>query len=155
MYTTLYLVRSNFTFIFGILVYEVLQGILSVLGFVLFFSPVLFFHSRVIGVCPVTTDWILASVCVLHVILFTRRHPAHPVSMLILHPVPVKERYKLCGHKTTTRDTINTAVPWYIVMREVDNAMPCHCTGYDRHTICTPATQIRSTKYIEREMATS
>ena len=34
------------------------------------------------------------------VFLSTRRHPAHPVSVLILH---ILERYKLCGHKPTTQ----------------------------------------------------
>ena len=74
--------------------------------------------------------------CVLHIKpLVSRRHPAHLVFVLILHP----SEMQICGHKTTMRR-------YYIVMqyvKGVDNAMPCHLTGYDRHIIRTPATQIR------------
>ena len=43
-------------------------------------------------------------VCTVHIkpfFLCTGRHPAHPVSTLILHPREIRE-YKLCGHKSTT-----------------------------------------------------
>ena len=70
--------------------------------------------------------------CVLHIKpLVSRRHPAHLVFVLILHP----SEMQICGHKTTMRR-------YYIVMqyvKGVDNAMPCHLTGYDRHIIRTPA----------------
>ena len=43
---------------------------------------------------------------------------------------PVIESYKLCGHKTTPQRS-------YIVVigTRVDNAMPSHHTGYERHDI--------------------
>ena len=50
------------------------------------------------------------------------------------------ERYKLCGNKTTPqqRQTLPGALLvtryWYAVSR-LDNAMPCHRAGYDRHDI--------------------
>ena len=54
----------------------------------------------------------------------TRRHPAHPVSVLILHP------RKICS-VVTSYDT-------EIMHRNAfDNAMSCPSTGYDRHNIHT------------------
>ena len=59
--------------------------------------------------------------------------------------IPLKERYKLRGHKTTTQShQIYTAVRRNAV-QGVDNAMPCHRTGRQaQHTIRSPATQMYS-----------
>ena len=65
-------------------------------------------------------------VCVLHslsTVLANRRHPAHPVSVPILPPTV--ERYKLCGHKTTTQQEHYIAS----LYKGVDNAMPCLRAG--------------------------
>ena len=59
----------------------------------------------------------------------TRRHPAHPVSVLILHPRKISS--VVTGHDTE------------IMHRNAfDNAMSCPSTGYDRHNIHTSATEI-------------
>ena len=59
----------------------------------------------------------------------TRRHPAHPVSVLIRHP-----------RKITS---VVTSYDTEIMHRNAfDNAMSCPSTGYDRHNIHTSATEI-------------
>ena len=59
--------------------------------------------------------------------------------MLILYPTV--ERYKLCGHKTCGTETLHRDA-----IKGVDNAMPCHRTGYGRHNIRAPATRIDTLK---------
>ena len=59
----------------------------------------------------------------------TRRHPAHPVSVLILQSRKISS-------VVTSHDT-------EIMHRNAfDNAMSCPSTGYDRHNIHTSATEI-------------
>ena len=59
----------------------------------------------------------------------TRRHPAHPVSVLILHPRKIS--------------SVVTSYDTEIMRRNAfDNAMSCPSTGYDRHNIHTSATEI-------------
>ena len=59
----------------------------------------------------------------------TRRHPAHPVSVLILHPRKIS--------------SVVTSYDTEIMHRNAfDNAMSCPSTGYDRHNIHTSATEI-------------
>ena len=59
----------------------------------------------------------------------TRRHPAHPVSVLILHPRKIS--------------SVVTSYDTEIMHRNAfDNAMSCPSTGYDRHNIHTLATEI-------------
>ena len=59
----------------------------------------------------------------------TRRHPAHPVSALILHPRKIS--------------SVVTSYDTEIMHRNAfDNAMSCSSTGYDRHNIHTSATEI-------------
>ena len=59
----------------------------------------------------------------------TRRHPAHPVSVLILHPRKIS--------------SVVTSYETEIMHRNAfDNAMSCPSTGYDRHNIHTSATEI-------------
>ena len=59
----------------------------------------------------------------------TRRHPAHPVSVLILHPRNIS--------------SVVTSYDTEIMHRNAfDNAMSCPSTGYDRHNIHTSATGI-------------
>ena len=54
----------------------------------------------------------------------TRRHPAHPVSVLILHPRKIS--------------SVVTSYDTEIMHRNAfDNAMSCPSTGYDRHNIHT------------------
>ena len=56
----------------------------------------------------------------------TRRHPAHPVSVLILHPRKIS--------------SVVTSYDTEIMHRNAfDNAMSCPSTGYDRHNIHTSA----------------
>ena len=63
----------------------------------------------------------------------TSRHPAHPVSVLILHPRKISS---VVTSYTHTHDT-------EIMHRNAfDNAMSCPSTGYDRHNIHTSATEI-------------
>ena len=61
----------------------------------------------------------------------TRRHPAHPVSVLILHPRKISS--VVTSHDTEIMHHRNNAF---------DNAMSCPSTGYDRHNIHTSATEI-------------
>ena len=59
----------------------------------------------------------------------TRRHTAHPVSVLILHPRKIS--------------SVVTSYDTEIMHRNAfDNAMSCPSTGYDRHNIHTSATEI-------------
>ena len=59
----------------------------------------------------------------------TRRHPAHPVSILILHPRKIS--------------SVVTSYDTEIMHRNAfDNAMSCPSTGCDRHNIHTSATEI-------------
>ena len=59
----------------------------------------------------------------------TRRHPAHPVSVLILRPREIS--------------SVVTSYDTEIMYRNAfDNAMSCPSTGYDRHNIHTSATEI-------------
>ena len=59
----------------------------------------------------------------------TRRHPAHPVSVLILHPRKIR--------------SVVTSYDTEIMHRNAfDNAMSCPSTGYDRHNLHTSATEI-------------
>ena len=46
----------------------------------------------------------------------------------------IKERYKFCGHKTTPHQRYDVAT-YGVSTAAVNNAMPCHDTGYDRHNI--------------------
>ena len=75
-------------------------------------------------------------VCVLCIqpFLCTRRHPAYPVSVLTFRP---REILALWSQNHDTEIIHRNAV------KGVDNAMPCHRTGYDRHNIRSPATQIQ------------
>ena len=60
----------------------------------------------------------------------TRRHPAHPVSVLILHPRKIS--------------SVVTSYDTEIMHRNAfDNAVSCPSTGYDRHNIHTSATEIQ------------
>ena len=59
----------------------------------------------------------------------TRRHPAHPVSVLILHPRKISSVVTSYDTEIMHRNTF-------------DNAMSCPSTGYDRHNIHTSATEI-------------
>ena len=73
-----------------------------------------------------------ATVCVFSTLnrSSTRRHPAHPVSVLILHPRKIS--------------SVVTSYDTEIMHRNAfDNAMSCPSTGYDRHNIHTSATEIQ------------
>ena len=75
---------------------------------------------------------------------FLRRHPAHAISVRILHPTSYIERYKLCCHQTTS--TTQRSSTSYCISNETINeataAVSCYRTGYDKHSIHTPVTQI-------------
>ena len=64
-------------------------------------------------------------------VLSTRRHPANPMSVLILRPREIQALVTKLRHRDATSKCC----------KGVDNAMPYHRTGYDRHAIRTPATQ--------------
>ncbi|CAM9528495.1 unnamed protein product [Laminaria digitata] len=65
-------------------------------------------------------------------VLSTRRHPAHPVPVLLLHPREIEGVWLQI-----------TRQRWYVhnAERRVDNAMPCQRTGCDKHNIHEPANQ--------------
>ena len=68
----------------------------------------------------------------------TRRHPVHPVSVLILHPRKIS--------------SVVTSYDTEIVHRNAfDNAMSCPSTGYDRHNIHTSATEIHWKREIRKK----
>ena len=74
-----------------------------------------------VGVCVLkcTTSWLFACVCVFFTLnrSFTRRYPAHPVSVLILHPRKIS--------------SVVTSYDTEIMHRNAfDNAMSCPRTGY-------------------------
>ena len=56
----------------------------------------------------------------------TRRHPAHPVSMLILHPRQIQALWS---------QNYGTEILRRNAAKGVANAMLCHRTGYDRHNM--------------------
>ena len=67
----------------------------------------------------------------------TRRHPAQPVSVLILHPRKIS--------------SVITSYDTEIMHRDAfDNAMSCPSTGYDRHNIHTSATEIHWKREYEK-----
>ena len=66
----------------------------------------------------------------------TRRHPAHPLSVLILHPRKIS--------------SVVTSYDTEIMHRNAfDNAMSCLSTGYDRHNIHMSATEIHCKREYE------
>ena len=68
----------------------------------------------------------------------TRRHPAHPVSVLTLHPRKIS--------------SVVTSYDTEIMHRNAfDNAMSCPSTGYDRHNIHTSATEIHRKREIRNK----
>ena len=83
-------------------------------------------------------------------VLCNRRYPAHPVSVLILHPnisnrreILVQALYDTLILVVTRIRTIQRHfVGHRNAVKGAGNAMPCHRTGCDRHNIRTPATQI-------------
>ena len=91
-------------------------------------------------VCLNAEGWKYGCVCVFFTLnrSSTRRHPAHPVSVLILHPRKISS-------VVTSHDT-------EIMHRNAfDNAMSCPSTGYDRHNIHTSATEIHWNREIRNK----
>ena len=65
--------------------------------------------------------------------LYARRHPAHPVSVLILHPT--RGKIQALWSQNYDTETLHIVVQFSIV----DNAIPFHRAGYDRHNTYTHA----------------
>ena len=78
-----------------------------------------------------TFSW-LPYVCFSHLpVLSTRRHPAHPVSVLILRPMQTQALWSQnydteIPHRNAVKGVDNNAV------KGIDNAMLCHRTGHNR-----------------------
>ena len=67
--------------------------------------------------------------------LYARRHPAHPVSVLILHPT--RGKIQALWSQNYDTETLHRNV-----VKGVGSAMSCYRPGYDRRNICTPASQV-------------
>ena len=80
----------------------------------------------------------VVDVCVVHIKPFflsvNIQHTQCPCRFFLL------ERYKLCGHKTTTQ---RYYILTYLVVSRVDNGMTCRRTGYYRNGIPMLAIQMR------------
>ena len=91
-----------------------------------------FLSSMYLGCWRAYVVPVLSSLC-LHI------KPVHIQHTPCLCCVSVLILFCLCGHETTTQRYY-----WYTnAVKELDNAMPCHRTGFHRHSIRTPATQIQ------------